>query len=116
MNHLSLGWPGGQSLFLHMGFVSRFVTTGKVVISEVVKRWDELLYITDIVNLIETHNIPKSVVLDLDQTPLKYVSCWNTTFAQKSPSTVPIEGVSDKRMIAGAFAISFDGQLTDDRF
>ena len=55
-----------------MGFVRRFVTTGKVETPEGVEREAELLYIYDFVNLIKTHNIRKSVVLNLDQTPLKY--------------------------------------------
>ena len=111
LNHLSLGRPWAQSLFRRMGFVRRFATTGKVEIPEGVKREAELLYINDIVNLIETHNIPESMVLNLDQTPLKYVPCGNTTLAQKSSSTVPIRGVSDKRMTTGTFTISLDGKL-----
>ena len=50
------------------------------------------------------------MVLKHDQTPLKYVPSGNTTLAQKSSSTVPIKGVSDKRMITGTFTISLDGQ------
>ena len=65
-----------------MGFVRRSATTGKVEISEGVKRSAELLYINDIVNLIETHNIPKLMVLNLDQIHLKYVACGYTTLAQ----------------------------------
>ena len=71
MDHLSLGRPWEQSLFCRMGFVRRFATTGKVEIPESVKREAELLYINDIVNLIETHNILKSMVLNVDQTNLK---------------------------------------------
>ena len=50
------------------------------------------------------------MVLNHDQTPLKYVPFGNTTLTQKSSSTVPIKGVSDKGMITGAFTISLDGQ------
>ena len=76
MNQLSTDrpWP-----FRSMGFVRRFVTTGKVEIPEGVDREAELLYISDIVNLIKTHNIRKSMVLNLDQIPLKYAPCRNTT-------------------------------------
>ena len=112
MNDLSLGRTGTQSLFRHMGFVRRFATTGKLELSEGVKREAELLYINDIMNLIETHNIPKSMVLNLHQTPLKCVPCRNTTHAQKSSSAVSIDGVSDKRIITEKFTNSFDGQLT----
>lgn len=60
-------------------------------------------------DLIETRNIPKSKVLD--KTPLKYVPWKITTLAQKSSSTVPIEDVSDKRMITETSTISLDGQF-----
>ena len=50
------------------------------------------------------------MVLNHDQIPLKYVASGNTTLAQKSSSTLPIKGVSDKRMITGTFTISLEGQ------
>ena len=50
------------------------------------------------------------MALNHAQTPLKYVPSGNTTLAQKSSSTVPIKGVSDKRMITGTFTISLDDQ------
>ena len=55
LNHLSLGRPWAQSLFRRMSFV-RFATTGKVEMPEGVKREAEILYIKDIVNLIETQH------------------------------------------------------------
>ena len=77
-----------------MGFVTRFVTTGKVEIPEGVEREAALLYINDIVNLIKTHNIRKSMVLNLDQTPLKYAPCRNTTYLQAFSSTMLIKWFS----------------------
>ena len=51
------------------------------------------------------------MVLNIDQTPLKYVPCGKTPVAEKSSSTVPINGVSDKRMITATFTISLDGKF-----
>ena len=81
MDHLSLGRPWEQSLFCRMGFVRRFATTGKVEIPDSIKREAELLYINDIVNFIQIHSILKSMVLNVDQTNLKYVPCKNTALA-----------------------------------
>lgn len=53
----------------------------------------ELLYTNDILNLIKTHNVPKLILLNLDQTSLKHVSCGNTTLAQNLSSKVPIKRV-----------------------
>ena len=74
MNHLSLGKPWMKSLFCRMGYFRIFSTTGEVEIPESIKRESEILYINHIVNLIETHNITKSIVLNLDQKHLMYVS------------------------------------------
>ena len=65
-----------------MGYVRRFATTGTMELRQDIKRETELLYIHDIVNLIENHKIPKSMVLNLDLTPVKYISCDKTTFAK----------------------------------
>ena len=62
-NYLSLGRPWVQSHFCCMGFVRGFVTTGKVEIFEGLKREAELLYINNIVNLIETYDNLKSTFL-----------------------------------------------------
>ena len=80
-------------------------------IPEGVKKEAELLFIHGIIHYIEENKIPESMVPNIDQTPLKYVPCGKNTLAEKSSSTVPINGVSDKRMITGTFAISLDGKF-----
>ena len=94
-----------------MRFVRRFATTGKIEIPNGIKKEAELRFIHGIVHHIETNKIPESVVLNIDQTPLKYVPCGKTTMAEKSSRTVPINGVSDKRMITATFTISLDGKF-----
>ena len=75
------------------------------------KREAQLLYIKDSTNLIENYNIPRSMVLNLHQTPLEYFPCVNRTLAQKSSSILPIKGVSDNLMITEIFTISLDSQI-----
>ena len=94
-----------------MGNVRRFATSGKVELPQGVKRKTKLLYIHDIVNLIETHKIPKSIVLNLDQTPQKYIPCGKTTLAKQNTNSVPVRGVSDKRVIAATFINNLDGKF-----
>ena len=48
-------------------------TTGKVEIPKGAKQESELLYLHNIVTLVEEHNIAQNLILNLDQTPLKYV-------------------------------------------
>ena len=49
--------------------------------------------------------------MNLDQTPMKYVPCGKTTLEKQGTTTVPIHGVSDKRMITATFAIKLDGAV-----
>ena len=48
------------------------------------------------------------MVLNLDQTPVKYVPCGKTTLAKQNTSSVPVSGVSDKRIITATFTITLD--------
>ena len=42
--------------------------------------------------------MPKELILNLDQTPLSYVSPGKYTFNPKGAETVPIKGIDDKRL------------------
>ena len=56
-----------------MGYVRRLATTGKVEILEKLKADIETVYLCDIVQKINEHKIPSSMMISLDQTPLKFV-------------------------------------------
>ena len=60
---------------------------------------------------ISEHDIPTSLVINLDQTPLSYVSPGKYTFSFKGAKNVPIRGVDDKRQITGTFAVTLTGKF-----
>ena len=62
-----------KSFFQRIGFTQRMKTTGKVEIPEGAEQEAGLLYLHNIVTLVEEHNIPRNLILNLDQKPLKYV-------------------------------------------
>ena len=72
-----------KSLFKRMSFVKRMSTTGKVEIPEGAKREAELTYLHDIVSLMEKNVIPSCLVINLDQTLLKYIPSARQTLAKK---------------------------------
>ena len=112
LDHIDLSQSSwSQSLFRRMGFVRRFGTTGKVSIPEALRKELETQYLHDIVRKIEENNIPPSLVLNLDQTPSKYVPVSNKTLAPKGAKTVPIKGSNDKRMITATFTITLNGKF-----
>jgi len=109
LGHIKIDYSWTKSLFKRMGFVKRMRTTSKVEITEGAKKECELLFLHDIVSTIEEHNIPHQLVMNLDQTPLKFVPRMNHTMAKKGSSSVPIVGSSDKRCLTGTFIIALDG-------
>ena len=57
------------------------------------------------------HDIPKELIINLDQTPLSYVSPGKYTFDVTSVKIDPIKGIDDKRQITATFAISMSREF-----
>ena len=70
---------------------------------------EKFSYQREISRIILNHDIPLDLVLNLDQTPLSYVSPGKCTFCLKRTTTVPIKGVNDKRQITATFTVSASG-------
>ena len=94
-----------------MGFKKRMRTTGKVEIPEGARKEAELLYLHNIVTIVEKYETPHSLIMNLDQTPLKYIPAMNHTMAKQNSKSVSIAGSSDKRIIAGTFTITLNDQF-----
>ena len=56
-------------------------------------------------------SVPHSLIINLDQTPTKYVPVGRATLAKKNTETVPIKGSSGKRTVTSTFAISLQGDF-----
>ena len=63
------------------------------------------------VKKIEENDIPVSLVLNLDQTPSKFVPDLNKTLAKKGSKIVSITGSTDKRIITATFVITLSGDF-----
>ena len=100
-----------QSLFRRMGFRRRQATTSKLEIPEGALKEIKMLFHHDIVTEVAKFNIPDSLIINLDQTPTKYVPVGRTTLAKKNSKTVTIKGSTDKRTITATFAISIRGDF-----
>ena len=68
----SLYWA--QSLFRRMGFKKRMQATGKLEIPEGARKEAELLYLQNIVTIVEKYEIPHSLITNLDHS-LKVHTC-----------------------------------------
>ena len=59
----------------------------------------------------ENNNIPKSMVINLDQTPSKYLPGCNKTLALKRIKSDSVAGSTDKGTITATFNITMDGKF-----
>ena len=86
-------------------------TTGKVEPSIQFLNEEKLTFQMGIARLIIKHDIPSKMVLNIDLTPLAYVSPGKFTFAPKGSTTVPIKWVDDKRQITATSGCSAVGDF-----
>ena len=100
-----------QSFFRRMKFCRRMQTTSKVPIPEKARQEIELIFMHRIVQKVEQHSIPPSMLINIDQTPLKMVPVSRTTKDARNSTRVPIAGSGDKRTITGTFSQSLDGNF-----
>ena len=84
-----------KRLFQRLGYVKRMRTSCKVEIPDGVRKEIEYLFLHEIVSVVEEHSIPHSLIINLDQTPSKYVPVGNTTLAKKNSSSVVLAGTDD---------------------
>ena len=93
----NLSWT--KSLFRRMGFVRRGKTASKPEIPQRAKNEAALILQHQIVDLVEKYQIASLMLINIDQTPLKYAPVSNQTMAQKRSKHVAIEGSSYKNAI-----------------
>ena len=100
-----------KRLFRRMGFEKHMKTTGKIEIPDGAKKEGQLLYLHDMVSLVDDHSIPDSLILNLDQTKLKYLPIANHTLTKKGPKSIGIAESDDKQCITGTFTVSLKGSF-----
>ena len=71
------------SLFWRMGFAKRHKTSSKVGIPDGARKEVKLLFHHDVVSSVEEFNIPETLIIKINQTPLKYVPVRKETTAKK---------------------------------
>ena len=101
-----------KSLFRRMGFVRRVKTTSKPEIPERAKNEAALILQYQIVDFVDKYQIPSSMLINIDQTPLIYAPVSNQTIAQKGSKHVAIEESTYKNAITATFGITYDNQFS----
>ena len=106
---LTEDWARG--ILRSMDWVKRKATTGKVEASTQFLAAEKFTFQKAISTYVCDHDIPTDLIINLDQTPLSYVSPGKYTFNMKGAKHVPIKGVDDKRQITATFAVSASGDF-----
>ena len=89
-----------------MGFVKRISTTEKVEIPERAENEAQLVYLHNIVTIAEEHKVPSCLILNTDQTPLKYLPVERQSLEMKGSKLALTVGSTDKRSITGTLIIT----------
>ena len=106
---LSEGWA--RSVLKSMDWVKRKETTGKVEPCSKFLEEEKFTFQRVIAKAVSDHDIPMELVLNLDQTPLSYVSPGKWTFDLKGSKIVPVKGVDDKRQVTATFTVTASGSF-----
>ena len=105
----SITWA--RCLFKRMGFVKDWKTSSKVKIPDAARKEIEFQFHHEINTYAEKFKIPPSLILNLDQTPLKYAPVSQETMEPRGSTAVTIERWNDERMIIDTFPIPFSGKF-----
>ena len=87
----STSWA--KSLFKRMGFKKQTCITSKPGIPELAKKEAKLIFQHQIADHVERHSIPLSLIINFDQTPLKYAPVANQTLARNGTKHVAEKGL-----------------------
>ena len=101
----------GRSILERLGFRRRVATTGKVEVPKGARKEVGLQHHFRIVNIIEKHNISKSIVLNSDQTQSKYVTVGRATMAPNNSTRVGVAVSTNKRSITMTLTVTLNGKI-----
>ena len=81
----------------------KWKATGKVEPSAQFLAEEKFTFQKAISEVVYQHDTPPDLVINLDQTPLSYISPGKYRFNAKGANNVPIKGIDDKRQITATF-------------
>jgi len=111
--HVVLQKSWAKYLLAKMKFVKRKTTTKKPKFT--VGNFEELKlkvqFLIDIKAVVTMEDIPEDVIVNWDQTAIKYIPLSNWTMVQEGSKWVEVIGIDDKRQITATFAASLSGNF-----
>ena len=108
---LELTEDWARNVLKSMEWVKKKGTTGKTEPSDGFLAEEKFTFQRAISTAVLENDIPRDLIINLDQTPLGYVSPGKYTFCMRGSENVPIKGMDDKRQITATFAVSATGEF-----
>ena len=105
----TVGWC--QSIFKRLNFVRRKSATAKPMITPGLIKEIGFSFYRDIHELVKWFNIPKELVINIDQIQLPFVLVSSYTMENRCNQCVPVAGITDYRQITGTFSVSLSGDF-----
>ena len=99
-----------KRLLSRMGYVKRKATL-KVTISSTELESLKVQYLNDIRTVVTLEEIPMELIVNWDQTPIKFVPVSNWTHDKKGTERIQLAGLDDKRQIMATIAGNILGHL-----
>ena len=108
------GWM--QYLYTRMNLSRRMVTTSQPIIRKSI--WEEvrLKFLHDIVDICIEYQILDELIINIDQTPSKYVASGKVTMAEKGSRHVSRKGADDKRQVTSTLSETLSGEILPFQF
>ena len=108
--HIKLTKDRAKYLLQRMNFVKR-CNTSTIKVS--VENFDQLKaqFLFDIKSIVEMEEIPPYLIINWDQTAIKYVPVSSWTMASEGSKRVQVIGADDKRQITAVFGATLSGEF-----
>ena len=96
---------------MSLNFVKRKATTKKPKFTP--SNFEELKsqFLMDIMAVVTMKDVPEEMIVNWDQTAIKYIPVSNRTMAKEGSKRVEVAGIDDKRQITATFAASLSGNF-----
>ena len=108
--HISLTKDWAKYLLKRMNFVKRCSSsTAKVSVDNFILLKSQFIF--DIQSIVEMEEIPGDLIINWDQTAIKYVPVSNWTMEDEGSQRVEVVATNDKRQITVVFGITLSGDF-----
>ena len=100
-----------RSLMQRAGWSRRKETTGKPPLPKGAVEEAGIIFHHRIAKLVEKYKIPPSMIINIDQTPMKYAPVANFTLNKRGEKDIAIKGIDYKKAITATFGITMKGKI-----